>query len=83
MPPSCGRYSPKTSRREGIDPGIPSAALLGEIALTGQNVWHPFFALECLFEAARDGYGVRRLRELTGRVDAFRLLAGNAARDAD
>lgn len=57
--------------REGIDPSLPSAALLGEVALTGRNAWHPLFALDTLFGA---GPSFRRVRELTGRLDPFHIL---------
>jgi glycosyltransferase involved in cell wall biosynthesis len=58
--------------REQIDPSLPGPVLLGEIALTGRNIWHPLFALDALFCAGGDR---QRLRELTGHVDAFRALA--------
>jgi glycosyltransferase involved in cell wall biosynthesis len=61
--------------RLGIPAGCSNDALLGEVALTGTNVWHPLFALEMLFGAARDEAGARRLRELTSRVDPFRILS--------
>lgn len=58
--------------REGIDPNLPGPALLGAVALTGRQPWHPLFALDTLFEA---GHDVRRLHRLTGTVDVFRLLS--------
>jgi len=60
--------------RLGIGPDRSNGALLGELALTGRKSWHPLFALDVLFAAARDEPGVRRLHELTGSVDAFRIL---------
>ncbi len=60
--------------REGIDPRLPNEALLGEIALTGRMIWHPLFALDSLFRAARDDDDFRRVRELTGRIDPFRIF---------
>jgi glycosyltransferase involved in cell wall biosynthesis len=57
--------------REGIDPSLTGQALLGAVALTGQNAWHPFFALDTLFEAGRD---IRRLHALTGSLDVFGVL---------
>jgi glycosyltransferase involved in cell wall biosynthesis len=66
--------------RDGIDPTLPNAALLGEVALAGGQVWHPLFALDGLFEAPRDMRDVRRIRELSGRFDAFRIFAPRAPR---
>ncbi|HEY0613800.1 MAG TPA: glycosyltransferase [Candidatus Elarobacter sp.] len=60
--------------REALAPGLSASALLGEIALTGSQAWHPLFALDTLFGATRD---YARFRELTGRVDAFHI-AGDA-----
>ncbi|HEX3464923.1 MAG TPA: glycosyltransferase [Candidatus Elarobacter sp.] len=62
-----------------IDPSLPSVALLGAVALTGGNAWHPLFALDTLFAANRD---IRRLHELTASMDVLRIFgAGGAAED--
>lgn len=65
--------------RERIDPTLSNDALLGELALTGGNVWHPMFALDGLFRAARSQNDLRRLRVLTGHVDPFRILVSGAS----
>jgi LPS sulfotransferase NodH/glycosyltransferase involved in cell wall biosynthesis len=64
--------------REGIDRTLSNDALLGELALTGRNVWHPIFALDSLFRAARFQPHASRVRELTGRVDPFRIFVEGA-----
>jgi glycosyltransferase involved in cell wall biosynthesis len=62
--------------RANIDPSLSAMELLGEVALTGRNAWHRLFALDTLFESCR---GSRRLTELTGTTDAFRLHAASIA----
>lgn len=65
--------------RAAIDPKLPGAALLAEVALTGRNAWHPLFALDTLFGAGRE---FRRLRELTATIDPFHILNTVRARAA-
>lgn len=60
--------------RLGITGDRSNGALLAEVALSGTQAWHQLFALDSLFEAARDERDVRRLCELTAKVDAFRVL---------
>jgi glycosyltransferase involved in cell wall biosynthesis len=59
--------------RHGIDASRPNGVLLAEIALRGSMAWHPAFALDSLFAAASDESDYRRLRELSGSVNAFRI----------
>ncbi len=59
--------------RTGIDPNRPNGVWLAEVALLGSRVWHPLFALELLFDAAATPADLRRLRELAGTVDPFRI----------
>jgi glycosyltransferase involved in cell wall biosynthesis len=60
--------------RLGITGDRSNGALLAEIALSGTKAWHRLFALDSLFEAAREEQDVRRLRELTAKTDAFSVL---------
>lgn len=61
----------------GIDAGRPNGVLLAEVALRGSMRWHPAFALDSLFAAAAGDDDYRRLRELAGSINAFRIpLAG-------
>ncbi len=63
----------------GIDDSRPNGVLLAEVALRGSMGWHPAFALDSLFAAACDEADYRRLRELTGSVNAFRIPLFGAA----
>jgi glycosyltransferase involved in cell wall biosynthesis len=59
--------------RYELDPGRPTGALLAEIALRGTMAWHPAFALDSMFATAATEWDYRRLRELVGSVNAFRI----------
>ncbi|HEY0380759.1 MAG TPA: glycosyltransferase [Candidatus Elarobacter sp.] len=60
--------------RHAIDTSGPTGVWLAEIALTVQGATHPFFALDTLFQAAATEAHFDRLRELSGSIDAFRVL---------
>ena len=60
--------------RHAIDTSGPTGVWLAEIALTVQGATHPLFALDTLFEAAATEADFDRLRELSGSIDAFRVL---------
>jgi hypothetical protein len=57
--------------QHGIDTSGPSGIWLAEIALLGVQAWHPLFALDTLFDAARNDVDFRRLRDVTGSLNAF------------
>ncbi len=59
--------------RDGIDTSTSTPAWLAEIALTASSAVHPLFAVDALFQGARTAEDYDRLRELTGRVNVFRL----------
>jgi len=54
-----------------IDTSRPTDMWLAELALVAGTPWHRLFALDTMFEAARDESDFARLRELTGTVDVF------------
>ena len=54
-----------------IDTSGPTDTWLAELALTAGTPWHRLFALDTMFDAARDERDFRRLRELTGTVNVF------------
>jgi glycosyltransferase involved in cell wall biosynthesis len=55
----------------GIDTQDETGVWLAEVALHGPRRWHTMFALETLYEAAREPRHYARLKELTGLFDAF------------
>ena len=59
--------------RHGLDAGASNGVLLAELALHGEKAWHPLFALDSLYGAADDEAALRRLRALSGSVNAFRI----------
>jgi glycosyltransferase involved in cell wall biosynthesis len=59
--------------RHAVDTTSLTGVWLAEIALTAQGASHHLFALDSLFGAATTDADLRRLRELTGSVNAFRL----------
>jgi glycosyltransferase involved in cell wall biosynthesis len=50
---------------------------LAELALVAGTPWHRLFALDTMFDAARDEHDFRRLRELAGRINVFGLSQGD------
>ena len=54
-----------------IDTTRPTDIWLVELALAAGTPWHRLFALDTMFDAARDERDLRRLRELTGNVNVF------------
>ena len=54
-----------------VDTSRPTDIWLAELALTAGTPWHRLFALDTMFDAARDERDFRRLRELTGAVNVF------------
>jgi glycosyltransferase involved in cell wall biosynthesis len=59
--------------QRGIPPGSPPEAWLADVALGTGRASHCWFALQLLFDTARDLEDYNRLRDLTGRVDIFGL----------
>lgn len=55
----------------GIDASRPLPIWLGELALHGPHPAHRLFALQSIFDAAREDADVKRLHQLTGSVDAL------------
>jgi hypothetical protein len=55
----------------GIDTSRPLAVWLGELALHGPHPAHRLFALQSIFDGAREDADVQRLHQLTGSVDVF------------
>jgi glycosyltransferase involved in cell wall biosynthesis len=70
-------FAPEIARL-GLDASRPAGIWLAEAALTGRQTWHPFFALDTLFDAAADERDYRRIRELSGTVNAFSAAATRA-----
>jgi glycosyltransferase involved in cell wall biosynthesis len=65
----------------GIKPDGPYLTWLGELALHGHRAAHHVFALDTMYEGLAGTNGSHRLVELTGSVDAFRILAVEDAID--
>lgn len=56
---------------QGLPGDLPASVLLASLALTRDSHPHRLFALETLYETARDIDDFDRLREATGRIDVF------------
>jgi glycosyltransferase involved in cell wall biosynthesis len=56
-----------------IDATRPMGMWLGELALTRPHAAHRAFALQSMFETATEDRDIRRLHELTGSIDIFRI----------
>jgi glycosyltransferase involved in cell wall biosynthesis len=54
-----------------IDTSRPTDMWLAELAMIAGTPWHRLFALETMFEAAREERDFARLRELTGALNVF------------
>jgi len=65
-------FAPEIAAHD-IDLSRPTGVWLGEITLLGTAGWQPLFALDLLYASAVEPRDLARLRELSGRVDPFRL----------
>jgi hypothetical protein len=63
--------------QQGIAPERPPETWLVDLALGTSMASHCWFALQLLYDTARDLDGYNRLRDLTGRVDIFGLQANH------
>jgi glycosyltransferase involved in cell wall biosynthesis len=60
--------------RHNVDTTGATGTWLAEVALAGNSQWHFLFALDTLFEAASEDRDYRRLRELAGNLNPFRII---------